>query len=85
MEKTNIVVVRNLLQGQGERKGGIKRDSYTIDVDRGRNCYSCGGFGHLIQNYIRWRIIGQGGRIEYEDNQNTINYLNREENLLVLN
>jgi len=21
---------------------------YIIDVDRERNCYSCGGFGHLV-------------------------------------
>ena len=26
-------------------------DSYTMDVNRERNCYSCRGFGHLAKNY----------------------------------
>jgi len=26
---------------------------YAMDVDRGRNYYSCRGFGHLAQNYRR--------------------------------
>jgi len=50
MERTNIVVVRNSLQGQGKEEKGIRRNSYTIDVDRERNCYSCGGFGYLAWN-----------------------------------
>jgi len=50
IERTNVVLVRNPLQGQGEKGGGIKRDLYTIDMGRGRNCYSCGEFGHLVRN-----------------------------------
>jgi len=46
----NAVVVRNSLQGQRGRKERMRRDLYTIDVDRRRNCYSCGGFGHLARN-----------------------------------
>ena len=46
--KTNIVVVRNLLQRQERRRGEMRRDSYVIDVNRERNCYSCGGFGYLV-------------------------------------
>ena len=49
IERTNVVLVRNPLQGQG-KDGGIKRDSYIMDVGKGRNCYSCRGFGHLVRN-----------------------------------
>jgi len=30
---------------------------YTVDVDRERNCYSCGGFGHLVRNYKNQKIV----------------------------
>jgi len=50
VERANTVVVRNLLHGQRGGEGGIRRDNYMIDVDRGRNCYSCRGFGHLSWN-----------------------------------
>jgi len=39
-----------------------------MDVDRGKNYYSCGGFGHLAQNCRRQGIMGQGRRTKYEDN-----------------
>jgi len=56
-----------------------------IDMDKGRNYYSCGGFGHLAWNCKR-QIMGQGRRAEYEDNQNNEQRnLNREGNLIVLN
>ena len=45
--RKNTVVVRNPMQRQGGRGIGIRRDPYVIEMDRGRNCYSCGGFGHL--------------------------------------
>jgi len=50
VERTNIVVVRNSLQRQGGKGGEIRRNPYVIDVDRRRNCYSCGEFGYLIRN-----------------------------------
>ena len=57
-----------------------------MDVDKGRNCYSCGGFGYLVWNCRRQRIMGQGSRVEYEDNHNNRqNNLNGEEDLIVLN
>ena len=55
-----------------------------MKVDKRRNCYSCGGFGHLVQNCRNQRIIGQGRRIEYGDNMNGNQNLNGEENLIVL-
>ena len=41
VEKTNIIVVD--LQPQ--------QDLYTIDVDKGRNCYNCEDFGHIVRYY----------------------------------
>ena len=66
VERTNVVVVRNQGQGQGIRLP--RRDPYTIDIDRGRNCYVYGGFGHIAQ-YCRNRRQGiregNGRRLEY--------------------
>ena len=47
VERTNAVVIRG--QGQG---GGIppRRDPFAMDIDRGRNCYACGGFGHMARH-----------------------------------
>ena len=68
VERTNAVVVR----GQG---AGVlpRRDPYAMEVDRGRNCYACRGFGHIARHY-RSRRRGRpmeerrveygGGRIE---------------------
>jgi len=25
----------------------LRRDPYTMDINRGRNCYACGGFRHI--------------------------------------
>jgi len=68
-----------------QRVGFIQYNLYTINMDRGRNCYSCGGFGHLAWN-CRRQIMGQERRIEYEDNcNNGQSNLNRKRNLIVLN
>ena len=60
----NIVIVH-----PQQRTGLYQRNPYTMDVDRSnRNCYSCGGFGHLARNYRNRRIgdrIGEGRRLEY--------------------
>ena len=77
VKRTNIVVVRNPQQGQGEREGRIRRDLYIIDVDRERNCYSCGEFGHLVWNCRNCEIVGQGRNIEYRSNWNSSNNLKR--------
>jgi len=36
-------------------------DSYAMEVDQGRNCYACGGFGHMAQHC---RNRGKGRAIE---------------------
>ena len=49
VERTNAVVVRG--QGQGQSTGAPpRRDLYAMEVDRGRNCYACGGFGHMARH-----------------------------------
>ena len=90
VERTNVVVVRGL--GQGARIPQ-KRDPFSMEVDQGRNCYVCGGFGHIVHNC---RNRGQKGRvvenrkIEYgggriEEITNFQNNLKEEENLELLN
>ena len=64
VERTNAVVVRG--QGQG---AGVppRRDPFAMEVDRGRNCYTCGGFGHMAR-HCRNRGRGRpmdGRRVEY--------------------
>ena len=44
VERTNAVVVR----GQGQNVGiPPRRDPFVMEIDRGRNCFACGGFGHM--------------------------------------
>jgi len=69
--------------------GAPRRDPYVMEVDRGRNCYTCGGFGHMA-HYCRNR--GQRGRVEqkrrveyggerFEGNIEQIEHLKEVENL----
>ena len=66
VERTNVVVVRD--QEQEQRMGLVRRDPYVIEIDRGRNCYTCNRFRHMAQ-YCRNRggkiRIGDGRRLEY--------------------
>ena len=60
----NVVVVRGQEQGVGISP---RRDPFAIEVDRGRNCYTCGGFGHMAhhcRNRGRRRPM-DGRRVEY--------------------
>ena len=84
IERTNMVVVRNPMQGQGGRGAGIRRDSYAIKADRERNCYSYGGFGYLAQSCRNQKRIGQERKIEYGDNGNNLNNLKEKKNLVIL-
>jgi len=37
-------------------------------MDRGRNCYICGGFGHMAHHCRNWgqrRRVAEGRRLEY--------------------
>ena len=68
VERTNVVVVR----GQGQSAGIPPRwDPFAIEVDRSRNCFACGGFGHMAchcRNRRRGRPM-KGRRMEYSGGQ----------------
>ena len=88
IERTNVVVVR----GQG---AGVppRWDPFAMDIDRGRNCYACGGFGHMAHNCrnrgMRGRVE-ENRRVEYgggqiEEIMDISNNLKGTENLELLN
>ena len=57
VERTNAVVVR----GAGQEAGvPPRRDPFAMEVDRGRNCFACRGFGHMARHC---RNRGQRGRV----------------------
>jgi len=65
IERTNTVVVRGTGQGVGVPP---RRDPFAMEVDWGRNCYACGGFGHMAshcRNRGRGRPM-EGRRMEYD-------------------
>ena len=51
VERTNVVVVRGL-GGEVRQSMGMppRWDPYAMEVDQGRNCYACGGFGHMARH-----------------------------------
>jgi len=64
IERTNTVVIRGQGQGAGQGAGiPSRRDPYAMEVNRGRNCYACGGFGHMARHC---RNRGQRGRVAEE-------------------
>jgi len=48
VEKMNTVMVY-----PNQRTELASYNLYTMEVDKRKNCYSCGGFGHLAQNFRR--------------------------------
>ena len=67
-----------------------RKDPYAMEVDRGRNCYACGGFGHIAchcRNQGR-EMIAEGRRLEYEGRREGLyeykNHLKEKENLETL-
>jgi len=92
VERTNAVVVRG--SGVGQSMGApLRRDPYAMEVDWGRNCYACEGFGHMAHNCRNWGQRGrvaENRRVEYgggriEEIPNFVNNLKEEENLELLN
>ena len=70
-----------------------RQDLYAMEIDYVRNCYACGGFGHMVHHCRNW---GQRGRVEenrrveygggrIEEILNFVNNLKEEENLELLN
>jgi len=83
VERTNAVMVRGPGQGIGAPS---RRDPYVMEVDRGRNCYACGGFGHLAHHCRnQGERVAEGRRIEYNRGREGLfeyeNNLKGEENL----
>ena len=88
VERMNVVVVRGVDAGVGQSMGAPpRRDPFAMEVDCGRNCYACGGFGHMAHNcrnkgrVIRKVEIG-GGR--FKGNIEQIGHLKEVENLEAL-
>ena len=90
IERTNAVVVRGQGQGAGIPPG---RDPIAMEVDRGRNCFACGGFGHMARhcrNRGQRGRVGDNRRVEYggeriEEIFNVLDNLKEGENLELLN
>ena len=88
IERTNAVVVRG--QGAGVPQ---RRDPFAMDIDRGRNCYACGGFGHMARhcrNRGQRGRVAENRRVEYgggqiEEITNFTNNLKAGEDLELLN
>ena len=68
IERMNAVVVREQEQGQGT-EASPRRNSYAMEIDRGRNCYTCGGFGHMARHCRnrRRRRPMEERRVEYRE------------------
>jgi len=88
VERTNVVVMRGSGVGQSI-EAPPRRDLFAMEVDQGRNCYACGGFGHMACNCRnrgqRGRVV-ENRRVEYgggriEEITNNANNLKVEENL----
>ena len=88
IERTNAVVMRG--QGVGVPP---RWDSFAMDIDWGRNCYACGGFGHMARhcrNRGQRESVAENRRVEYgggriEEISTFSNNLKEGENLELLN
>ena len=61
VKRTNVVVVQGQRAGVGQNvRPPQRRDPFAMEVDWSRNCFACGGFGHMA-HYCRNR--GQRGRV----------------------
>ena len=92
VERTNAVVVRRQEAGQ-DMEVSLRQDPYAMEVDRGRNCYACGGFGHMARhcrNRGQRGRVAENRRVEYGGGRikeivNLMNNLKEDENLELLN
>ena len=92
VERMNAVVVRG--SGVGQNMGAPpRRDPFAMEIDRGRNCFACRGFGHIAchcRNRCMRGRVGENRRIEYgggsiEEITNIANNLKADKNLELLN
>jgi len=54
-----------------QRAEFAQRNPYAMDIDRGRNCYTCGVFGYLAR-YCRNRKMGMNQRMEIEEDKSNL-------------
>ena len=88
VERTNTVVLKGAGQGAGVPP---RRDPFAMEVVQSKNCYACGGFGHMAchcRNRGRGRLM-EGRRVKYSGGQieeilDNVNNLKGEENLELL-
>ena len=88
VERTNAVVIRGAGAGIGQSMGAPpRRNLFAMEVDCGRNCYACRGFGHMARNCrnrrrVMRRVEIGGGR--FKSNIKQIGHLKEVENLEAL-
>ena len=71
----------------------LRWDPYSIEIDQGRNCYACGGFGHMAchcRNQDQRGRVAENRRVEYgggriKEISNYMNNIKEIENLELLN
>ena len=90
VKRTNVVVVQGQRAGVGQNvRLPQRRDPFAMEIDWSRNCFACGGFGHMA-HYCRNRgqrgRVAENRRVEYgggriEKITNNLNNLKGEENL----
>ena len=77
VKRTNAVI-----RGPEQEIGApLRRDSYTMEVDKGRNYYVCGGFGHMACHCKNREKVVEERRLEFEGNYEHSNSLKEKENL----
>ena len=83
VKRTNAVVVWGSGIGASPR-----RNPYAMEIDQGRNCYACGGFGHMACHCKNWgqrERVMEKRRLEYgggvKGNYEHLNNLKGVENL----
>ena len=65
VERMNTVVMREQEQGM---RAPPRKDLYTMEINRGRNCYACREFGHIAyhcRNQEQRGRVMEGKRVEY--------------------
>jgi len=81
VERTNMVMI--WLQQRVEL---VQSNLYAMEIDRGRNCYTYGGFGHMAHHCRnQGQRLTEERRVEYREeikgNHGHLNNLKEMENL----
>ena len=82
VERMNAVMARGPEQEMG---APLRRNPHAMEVDRGRNCYTCRGFEYMAHHCRNGGRIAEGRRLKFKRNYEHLNSLKEEENLESLN